>query len=204
MTSLLLLVMLAQAEEPAPFVAERARSVGPAEFRKKSTFSFAASGGVSINDAFFTKVGPQLAARYYPKERIGFGLAGGWYATVTDEDTRLARANFQAVAVAVQPVWRAIAHVEWSPLYGKVAVGDSILYVDGWVTAGLGSVGVPRPGFAFELGAGGRLAFTRWLALTVGVTTTTYVAPPPGAQLGLLQNLTTFDLGLSFFLGGGS
>jgi hypothetical protein len=68
---------------------------------------------------------------------------------------------------------------------------------------GLGAVGVPRPGFAFELGAGGRLAVTSWLAISMGITNATYIAPPPGAQLGLLQNLTTFDLGLSVFLGGG-
>ncbi|MBK7864268.1 MAG: hypothetical protein IPJ65_37855 [Archangiaceae bacterium] len=45
-----------------------------------------------------------------------------------------------------------------------------------------------------------RLALTQWLAVSVSVLNTTYSAPAAGTQLGLLQNLTLFTLGVSVFL----
>jgi outer membrane beta-barrel protein len=187
--------------EPA-FVEERARSVAARAFKKKGRLSLSAAGSVSINDAFFTKLGGMVAATWYPKERLGIGLRGGGYGTFADDDTHVVRTNLQSVPVAVHPVWSVAVELEWSPFYGKVRFNDHILYLDGYLIGGLGSVGVPRPTFAVELGGGLRVSVSDTFALTASVLDTTYTAAAATSQLGLLQSLTTFNLGFSIFLGG--
>ncbi|MBK7864269.1 MAG: hypothetical protein IPJ65_37860 [Archangiaceae bacterium] len=134
----------ADAPAEAGFVRDRVRSVAPA-FSKRGRVALTALGSVSINDAFFTNLAAGLAVHGYLRERLAVGVRGGYLGTLVDDDARIARANLQSAVLATHPVWHALAEVEWSPFYGKLAAGDSILYLDAFITSGLGRWACPGP-----------------------------------------------------------
>jgi outer membrane beta-barrel protein len=99
-----------------------------------------------------------------------------------------------------------MADVEWSPLYGKVTIFNSILHFDGFLLGGLGVVNTfassdaskgIKP--AADMGIGLRFMVLDWLAVSLAVINTAYVDQPVGTTKGALQNVMTLNAGFSFF-----
>jgi outer membrane beta-barrel protein len=124
----------------ARFEKDRVRSVQLKPYLKAGRISLTASGGLSLNDAFYTKLGGSLGLAYHLRDTLAFGLRASLIRVREEDDLRTARANFQSGIVSSSPEWLAMGEVEWAPLYGKVAVYGSILHFDGYFLGGLGTV----------------------------------------------------------------
>jgi outer membrane beta-barrel protein len=183
----------------ARFEKDRVRSVQLKPYLKAGRISLTASGGLSLNDAFYTKLGGSLGLAYHLRDTLAFGLRASLIRVREEDDLRTARANFQSGIVSSSPEWLAMGEVEWAPLYGKVAVYGSILHFDGYFLGGLGTVWARSPELAFEVGAGLRLVAKDWLAFSLSYQHTSYVSQPAGGQLGLIQNLSMVSLGTTVF-----
>jgi outer membrane beta-barrel protein len=198
------LVLFALAAAPAlaqtPLEEDRIRSVEPKAYLKDGRWAVTPLGSVSVNDAFYAKLGGSLAVSYFLAETLAVGARGTWTQAVAEDDLRTARVDFQSTVVAA--AWRgcALAEVEWSPVYGKIRWGDSILHFDGYLLGGVGAAFARRPQMAFDFGLGARIAVREWLAINAALLDTNSVETPNGTPLALIQNTVTLNLGLTVWV----
>jgi outer membrane beta-barrel protein len=179
---------------------DRVRSIQQKPYLKRGRVSLTALGNLTLNDAFYSKVGGSVGAAYYVRETLAIGVRASLISVIADDDLQTAKANFQSVIVSSNPGWSAMGELEWSPLYGKVHFYNSILHLDGYLFGGLGAVAAPSPEQAFALGVGIRVVAKEWLAFNIAFQNTSYVSTPAGSSLGLIQNLMTLNIGVSLFI----
>ena len=117
---------------------------------------------------------------------------------------RIAKRAFQSRIFHSVPQWAAMADVEWSPLYGKVAFLNSILHFDGYLLGGAGVVNTETSSLdgrtaasasRADLGLGMRFVAKDFLAVNVALINTSYVDQPLGTSKGAIQNLMTINAG---------
>jgi len=113
------------------------------------------------------------------------------------------------------PKWSVLGAVEWSPIYGKATIFNSIIHFDGFILAGLGALwsdtsstpldsknpsGPTRgPNIAGEFGFGFRFMTTDWLSVNLALINTSYVDQPAGTNKGAIQNILALNAGISLF-----
>ena len=185
---------------------DRVKSVQRKVYLKKGRFELAPFISVSVNDAFYTKWGESLRGSYYLSDTVGIGLRVSRYDTIRTDDARIAKRTFQSRIFFSNPQWSALADVEWSPLYGKATIFNSIIHFDAYL---LGGVGVVRtetsslaghgPNPAVDLGVGVRFMVLDYLAVSGALINTTYVDQPAGTTQGATQNVMTLNTGISIF-----
>lgn len=185
---------------------DRVKSVQRKVYLKKGRFELAPFVSVSVNDPFYTKWGESLRGSYYLSDTLGIGLRMSRYDTIRTDDARLAKRTFQSRIFFSNPQWSALADVEWSPLYGKATIFNSIIHFDAYL---LGGVGVVRtetsslaghgPNAAVDLGAGIRFMVLDYLSVNGALINTTYVDQPAGTTQGTTQNVMTLNTGISIF-----
>ncbi len=188
---------------------DRVKSVQRKLYLKRGRFELAPAFSVNVNDAYYTKIGGQLRAAFYPADTLALAVRFGLIQTLPTDDVRTAKRNLSSRIFSSVPIWDAMADLEWSPLYGKVAIFNSILHFDGYVVGGGGVVFTEtttanddtrnkvKPGF--DLGIGLRFVTTDWLAVNVSLVNTSYVDTPTGTNKAALQNMMMINLGVSIF-----
>jgi outer membrane beta-barrel protein len=188
---------------------DRVKSVQRKLYMKRGRFELAPYFAVNVNDPFYTKLGGAIRAAYYPHDTLAVSARFTLLSTAPTEDVRTAKRNFNSRIFFSVPYWTAMADVEWSPIYGKVAIFNSILHFDGYLLAGGGVVfaettpasdGI-RTGLkpAFDLGVGFRFITKDWLAVNVALINTAYVDVPTGSVKGSTQNMMLIHMGVSIF-----
>jgi outer membrane beta-barrel protein len=182
---------------------DRVKSIQRKVYLKRNRFELAPFITLSVNDPYYVKFGGTLRAAYYLADTLAVSVRGTYWQTVPTDDVRTAKRTFQSRIFFSEPIWMALADIEWSPLYGKVAVGNSILHLDGYLLAGLGTVvtdastKLGRP--AADMGIGLRFVVKDYLAINVAAINTTYVDTPAGTTKGATQNMFTLNAGVSIF-----
>ena len=185
--------------------ADRVRSIQRKVYLKKGRFELMPHALYSVNDPYYSKTGVGLAANYFLADTLAVGLRGTWMAVLPSDDVRTAKRNFQSRIFYSVPQWAAMADVQWSPVYGKIAVGNSILHFDGYLVGGAGVVYTETSAtrglnVAADLGAGLRFVAKDFLAVNAGVVNTSYVDQPTGTLKAATQNVLTLSAGVSLFL----
>jgi outer membrane beta-barrel protein len=96
---------------------------------------------------------------------------------------------------------------EWSPVYGKVSIFNTILHFDAYVVGGAGVVYTETselPGrtvnFAADLGFGMRFVVKDFLAINAAIIDTAYVDQPAGTSKATTQNMLMLYAGFSLFI----
>jgi outer membrane beta-barrel protein len=188
---------------------DRVKSVQRKLYLKRGRFEIAPAFSVNINDAYYTKMGGQLRAAFYPADTLAIAARFSLIQTLPTDDVRTAKRNLSSRIFFSVPIWDAMADLEWSPLYGKVAIFNSILHFDGYFIGGGGVVftetsaanDASRSGVkpAFDLGIGLRFITKDWLAVNVSLVNTAYVDTPTGTTQSALQNMMMINVGVSIF-----
>jgi outer membrane beta-barrel protein len=192
---------------------DRVKSVQRKLYIKRGRFEVAPAFLINVNDPYYTRVGGQLRAAFYPSDALAIAARFALMQTLPSDDVRQATRTLQSRILFSVPYWAAMADVEWSPLYGKVSFLNSILHLDGYVLAGGGVVFTERTGTrdtatgelrpinpAFDLGIGLRFVVKDFFAINLGLVNTTYVDTPRGTNKGVTQNLMMLSVGVSLFL----
>lgn len=192
---------------------DRVKSVQRKLYIKRGRFELAPAGIINVNDPYYTRMGVQLRAAFYPADTLAIAARFALMQTLPSDDVRQATRTLQSRIFFSVPYWNAMADLEWSPLYGKVSFFNSILHLDGYLLAGGGVVftertGTPDPANndqprpinpAFDLGLGLRFVVKDFFAVNLGLTNTTYVDTPRGTTKGVTQNLMMLSVGVSLF-----
>lgn len=188
---------------------DRVKSVQRKLYMKRHRFELAPYLAVNVNDPFYTKMGGALRAAFYPHDTLAISARFTLLSTSPTDDVRIAKRTFNSRIFFSVPEWTLLADAEWSAIYGKVAIFNSILHFDGYLLAGAGVVYTETSGSddasragvkpAFDLGLGLRFITTDWLAVNVSLINTTYIDVPAGSAKGSTQNVMLVNAGVSIF-----
>jgi outer membrane beta-barrel protein len=165
-------------------------------------FDFQPTFGVSLNDPYEQHQSINLALSYYITEVLGAGISFNWYRGLqktTDLNFSVSRATHQTIPIN-EYEWGGQINFTYVPIYGKFSMfRDWILHWDVWVIGGGGFI-FTRPipvidpeyrsfdfkiKFCFNIGMGGRLYLTRFLAISLELRD--YIFPEE------LENRTTYS-----------
>jgi len=191
------------------------KSVQRKVFLKAHRFELAPFLLVSINDPYYSKWGLSLFGTYFITDTLGVAAHASWWQLVPTDNVSIAKRNFQSRIYYSVPQWSLLGDMEWSPVYGKASIFNSIFHFDLYLVGGLGVVwtetssapvdannptGPKRgPAFAGEIGVGMRFIALDWLSVNLLLIDTSYVDTPAGTSIGAIQNLFTINVGVSFF-----
>lgn len=185
---------------------DRVKSVQRKLYTKRGRFELAPSFIINVNDAYYTKLGGAIRAAFYPHDSLAISARFSLMTTQPTDDVKVAKRNLNSRIYFSVPQWSVMGDIEWSPIYGKVAMFNSILHLDGYLVGGGGVVytetsATPGRGVnpAFDLGLGLRFVVKDFLAVNVALINTTYVDTPTGTTKGITQNLMLVNAGLSIF-----
>lgn len=190
---------------------DRVKSVQRKVYLKRHRFELAPSLSTSINDPYYSKYAVNIRGAFYLADTLAIAARFSWLGAFgsayvyPNDDVRTAKRNFQSRIFFSVPQWMTMADLEWSPLYGKVAIFNSILHIDAYLIGGAGAVQTEtsaqrglNPGV--DLGIGMRFVAKDYLAVNVALINTTYVDQPAGTTKGAIQNLMMLGAGISVFL----
>ena len=166
---------------------------------------------VTLNDAFFPQIGPGLRASYHLADSLALGLRYQQFNLLPEDNVRLAKRQLQSRLPSVLPKHSFGIDVLWSPIYGKLAVLNSIRRFDLYVLGGAGLLlsqtsggtaptGGDGPHLTTSLGLGQRFGFLDWLSIDLSLVETFYSDRPQGLNKSILQHALTLNLGFSLFL----
>lgn len=189
-------------------LADRVKAVQRRGFLKRGRLELGANLPVTVNDAFFQKVGASGRLGYHFRESFALMLRGGWYWPVRTGRIREGKVAFSSQLLSSQIDGQLMLDAMWSPVYGKVAwLGKRIVHFDLFFLAGFGGVwsatsGSPRnlgPHLAADVGTGLRFYPADWLALEGGVTATFYPDQPVISAPSSMQRVISATVGASIF-----
>lgn len=185
---------------------DRVKSVQRKVYLKRHRFELSPAVATSINDPYYAKYGLALRGAYYLADTLAISGRFMGMQVLPNDDVRAAKRNFQSRIFFSVPTWSAMADVEWSPIYGKVAIFNSILHFDSYLLGGAGVVNTETsalpgrgPNIAADLGIGMRFVARDFVAINVALINTTYVDQPTGTTKGATQNLMMLNAGISVF-----
>lgn len=190
---------------------DRVKSVQRKAFLKRARLELTPMGFLTLNDAFYPKTGAAARLAYFFSDSFGAALRYTNYNTVTSDNVRLAKRQLQALLPAVQPRNALALDLLWSPIYGKVAIYNTIHTFDLYIVAGGGAVwsqtsvdsagGGPGEGphASTHLGIGQRFSLFDFLAVDLSLLETVYSDRPTQTK-SVLQHMLSLNLGLSVFL----
>ena len=194
---------------------DRVKSIQRKVFLKTHRFELLPTIFVSVNDPYYSKWGGSLRGSFFLSDTLAIAVHASVFDLLPTDDVRLAKANFQSRIFFSVPKWSVLGAVEWSPIYGKATIFNSIIHFDGFILAGLGALwsdtsstpldskdpGGPKrgPNIAGEFGIGLRFMTTDWLSVNIALIDTAYVDQPAGTNKGAVQNVLALNAGFSLF-----
>lgn len=183
---------------------DRVKSVQRKVYLKKHRFELEPMVMVSVNDPYYSKLGEAIRGAYYFADTLAVAVRGAHYSVYPSDDVRLAKRSFQSRIFYSVPQWSAMADLEWSPLYGKATIFNSILHFDAYLLGGVGIVHTETSALhgqypAADLGVGIRFMVKDYFSVNGSLLNTTYVDQPAGTTQGATQNVMTLNAGISVF-----
>jgi outer membrane beta-barrel protein len=187
---------------------DRVKAVQRKGVLKRGRFEVAPMLALTLNDAFYQKVGGGLRLAYSIQDSFAVAVRGAYYTPFRTDNGREGRLAFQSQLLTSQPYAQAMLDGVWSPIYGKAAfLGDAIVHFDIFLSAGLGAVwsatsDAPRsegPHPAAEFGGGVRFYPKDWMAFELGLLGTFYPDQPVVSVPATIQRVVVANVGVSFF-----
>jgi outer membrane beta-barrel protein len=184
---------------------DRIKSIQKKNFLKRHRWEIGPSVGLSLNDAFYQKIGGGAAAAYHPVDSLGFEIMGMYTATVqTDMGGFFQQAN-EALPKTSLLRYCLMGSILWSPIYGKLSLfTDDIVMFDAYLLGGFGMAYTETGAkFASNIGLGLRYFMTSWLVLKIEVRdliyTETFPLETQRTKFSDIQNHVLLGIGVTFF-----
>jgi outer membrane beta-barrel protein len=191
---------------------DRVKSVQRKAVLQRGRFELTPMAFVTLNDGFFPKFGPGGRFAFYLAEAFALALRYQQYNLIPDDNVRLAKRQLQSQLPHVLPEHSLGLDLLWSPIYGKVALFNSIHHFNLYILGGVGALwsqtsggsaptGGDGPHLTTALGIGERFGLLNWLAVDLSLIETFYSDRPLGSpNKSILQHALTLNLGVSLSL----
>ncbi len=189
---------------------DRVKAVQRKHFLKKGRLEVVPSFAMSLNDAFYTKVGGGIAANYHFADSLALSLHYDKFGIAQSDNVRIAKRELKSLLLSSKLDWTAGADFLWTPIYGKLAFGNTIVQYDLFLLAGAGVAWSQTSGApvddgahpAIDVGVGQRFAIFDFMAFEFWVKQLMYADRPQDRQISEIQKVLTLNAGLSFWLPG--
>lgn len=183
---------------------DRVKAVQRKLYLKTHRFELTGTIGGTINDPFYLKTTETVKLSYFPADSLGIGVRVMPIQVYPSDDVARATADLQSVIHFSRPQWGVLGEVEWSAVYGKATIFNTILHFDAYLLAGIGAVAAAQnqgvtTSPAADLGVGLRFAVLDWLAINAVYMNLSYVDQPIGSPKSSVQNLQMPMIGVSIF-----
>ena len=187
---------------------DKVKAVQRKGFLKRGRFEVAPVLALSVNDAFYQKVGGGLRLAYSLQDSFALAVRGAYYTPFRTDNVAAGKIGLSSQLLTSQLYGQAMLDGVWSPVYGKASfLADAIVHFDLYLTAGFGAVWsatslAPRnegPHLAGELGGGVRFYPYEWMAFDLGLMATFYPDQPIQSVPATLQTVFVANVGVSFF-----
>jgi len=187
---------------------DRVKAVQRKGFLKRGRFELGLDFPVTINDAFYEKVGIGGKLAYNFQDSFAVAVRGAYFWQLRSAHVREGQAAFSSQLLESQVYGQAMLDGIWSPVYGKVAwLGSRIVHFDMYLLGGFGgvwsatSVSPRNEGahIATDVGGGIRFYPNSWLALDGGVIATFYPDRPTVSAPSTIQKVVAGHIGFTIF-----
>ncbi len=185
---------------------DRIKSIQRRAFLKYNRWELTPTFCLSLNDAFYQRMGVGAAGAYHVADALGFEIQGIYIIDFrTDMVGYFQRAN-QALPRVSQMRYYFMGSLLWSPLYGKLSFfTNDIVPFDAYLIGGMGMVSTSTGAkLAGNLGLGLRYFVTSWLAIKLEVRDLIYTdrfhLEESNANYTDIQNQLMLGIAVSFFL----
>ncbi|HET9554136.1 MAG TPA: outer membrane beta-barrel domain-containing protein [Anaeromyxobacteraceae bacterium] len=188
---------------------DRVKAVQRKGFMKRGRFELAPLLALSVNDAFYQKLGGGLRLAYSLQDSFALAARYSYFTPLRTDNVRVGKLAFNSQLLTSQLYSEAMLDGVWSPVYGKASfLADAIVHFDLYLAAGFGAVWTatsasPRnegPHPAAEVGGGVRFYPYEWMAFEVGLMATFYPDQPVLSVPATIQSVFVANVGVSFFL----
>jgi len=187
---------------------DRVKAVQRKHFLKRRRLELVPSFAMSLNDAFYTKVGGGIAANYHLADSIALSFHYEKFGISQNESVRIAKRELKSLLLSSKLDWTAGVDFLWTPIYGKLAWFNTIVQYDLFLVTGVGVAWSQTSGApvddgvhpAVDVGVGQRFALADWMAFEFWVKQLLYADRPQDRQISEIQKVLTLNVGLSFWI----
>jgi outer membrane beta-barrel protein len=185
---------------------DRIKSVQRKAFLKRSRFELTPLVCLSLNDAFYQKIGGGASFAYHLADSLGIEFQAVYIGTIqTDMVGYFQQAN-EALPKVSELRYYLMGNILWSPIYGKLSLfTDEIVHFDAYLIGGFGMASTETGAkLASNIGIGLRYFVTSWLVIKLEVRdliyTETLKLDVQRTEFSDIQNHVMIGAGVSFFL----
>lgn len=190
---------------------DRVKSVQRKDFLRRHRLELTPTFFLTVNDSFYPKLGPSGRIAFYLADTLGVGLRYSQFNLVPSDNVRLAKRELQSKLPAVHAQHLGALDFIWSPIYGKVALFNSIHTFDIYLVGGLDGIwsqtSADRDDLAGDgihwgahIGIGQRFTILDFLAIDLSLIETVYSDRPGGLNKSVLQHMLSANVGLCVYL----
>jgi outer membrane beta-barrel protein len=185
---------------------DRIKSIQRKPFIKKSRWELTPMFVLSLNDAFYQKMGGGAAVGFHVADSLGLELQAVYVGTIQTDMVGFFQQANQALPKVSQLQYYLTANIQWSPLYGKLSLfTDAIVHFDAYLVGGFGMAQTETgTKFASNIGIGLRYFATSWLVIKLEVRDLIYTEKlsldVQRTEFSDIQNHVMLSAGVSFFL----
>lgn len=187
---------------------DRVKAVQRKHFLKKNRLEVVPSFALSLNDAFYTKVGGGISVNYHLADSLALSFHYTKFGISQTENVRLAKRELRSLLLSSKLDWNGGVDFIWTPIYGKLAWFNTIIQYDLFLMTGVGAAWSQTSGDrvgdglhpAVDVGIGQRFTLTDWMAFEFWVKQLLYADRPQDRQISEIQKVLTMNVGLSFWL----
>ncbi len=185
---------------------DRIKSVQRKDFLKRRRWELTPMVCLSLNDAFYQKIGGGASLAYHLADSLGIEVQAAYVGTIqTDMVGYFQQAN-EALPKVSELQYYMMGNILWSPIYGKLSLfTDEIVHFDAYLIGGFG-MAKTETGYklASNIGLGLRYFVTSWLVIKLEVRdliyTETLKLDVQRTEFSDIQNHVMISAGVSFFL----
>lgn len=187
---------------------DRVKAVQRKHFLKGGRLEVVPSFAMSLNDAFYSKVGGGVALNYHLADPIALSLHYDKFGIAQSDNVRIAKRELRSLLLSSKIDWTAGIDVVWTPIYGKLAWFNNIVSYDFFLMTGVGGAWSQTSGDpvgdglhpAADAGIGQRFSLADWMAFEFWVKQLLYADRPQDREISEIQKVLTVNVGLSFWI----
>lgn len=189
-------------------LSDRVKAVQRKHFLKKGRLEVVPTFAMSLNDAFYTKLGGGIAVNYHLADSIALSFHYQQFGIAQSENVRIAKRELQSLLLSSKLDWNAGVDFLWTPIYGKLSWFNTIVQYDLFLISGVGAAWSQTSGDpvgdgahpAVNVGLGQRFSVSDWMAFEFWVKQLLYADRPQDRQISEIQKVLTLNVGLSFWI----
>jgi outer membrane beta-barrel protein len=185
---------------------DRIKSVQRIAYLKKGRWEFTPMVSVSLNDAFYQKMGGGGSLTYHIADSLALEFHGVYVGTIqTDMVGYFQQAN-EALPQVSRLQYYLMGSFQWSPIYGKLSLfTDEIIHFDAYILGGFGMAYTEKGSkLASNIGIGLRYYMNSWMMIKLEVRDLIYTETLnlniESTEFSDVQNHLMLNIGISFVL----